>query len=426
MLGLMQDWPLLCHRIIDHAATYHADRRVVSRSIEGPFHTTNYAEIRKRALRVASVRGGKVIDYKDVTPAREKNPRLFEVSLPLGVPEDGVAGAEVVVAPADDERNVLSKLTTRRFVSASTATVDAILRVSPGIYRWWRFCWFPHTYHVTGRVVRHEGDCTHPVGAAHVEIYDVDYCWWWYNQDLLATGTTDADGFFDITFTWCVPLWCVFWPIYPPILIDPILRDRFRELARRYVKIPPFPPPPDPQTWERQLREFGVDVPVTTVRRFQPAPTLRALQTSGASGTTAASSASLTKAKLTAAEIFRPIIFWPPCDNPCDWSPDIKIRVTQNQPSGTVTIYEDSYSDIRWNQAGDILNLSLEANEDALFSDDCRPDPLLGNCMLFERVGDTTSRPSITPTSEAGSRTGRDRIGGSGWAIPSISIGPGA
>ena len=53
MLGLMQDWPLLCHRIIDHAATYHAERPVVSRSVEGPMHATNYAEIRARALRVA-------------------------------------------------------------------------------------------------------------------------------------------------------------------------------------------------------------------------------------------------------------------------------------------------------------------------------------------------------------------------------------
>jgi fatty-acyl-CoA synthase len=53
MLGLMQDWPLLCHRIIDHAATYHADRPVVSRSVEGPIETTSYAEIRKRALKVA-------------------------------------------------------------------------------------------------------------------------------------------------------------------------------------------------------------------------------------------------------------------------------------------------------------------------------------------------------------------------------------
>jgi fatty-acyl-CoA synthase len=53
MLGLMQDWPLLCHRIIDHAATNHAARPVISRSIEGPIHHTNYAEIRARALRVA-------------------------------------------------------------------------------------------------------------------------------------------------------------------------------------------------------------------------------------------------------------------------------------------------------------------------------------------------------------------------------------
>jgi fatty-acyl-CoA synthase len=53
MLGLMQDWPLLCHRIIDHAALYHGDRPVVSRSVEGPMHTTNYAAVRARALRVA-------------------------------------------------------------------------------------------------------------------------------------------------------------------------------------------------------------------------------------------------------------------------------------------------------------------------------------------------------------------------------------
>ncbi len=53
MHGLMQDWPLLCHRIIDHAATCHAARTVVSRSVEGPIHTTNYAEIRMRALKVA-------------------------------------------------------------------------------------------------------------------------------------------------------------------------------------------------------------------------------------------------------------------------------------------------------------------------------------------------------------------------------------
>ncbi len=53
MQGLMQDWPLLCHRILDHAATFHAERPVVSRRVEGDIHRTTYAQLRNRALRVA-------------------------------------------------------------------------------------------------------------------------------------------------------------------------------------------------------------------------------------------------------------------------------------------------------------------------------------------------------------------------------------
>src|SRR5689334_9470050 len=53
MLGLMQDWPLLCHRIIDHAALYHGARPVITRSVEGPIVTTNYRDLRVRALKVA-------------------------------------------------------------------------------------------------------------------------------------------------------------------------------------------------------------------------------------------------------------------------------------------------------------------------------------------------------------------------------------
>ncbi len=53
MLGLMQDWPLLCHRVIDHAALNHGERPVISRSVEGPIHRTNYTGIRARSLRVA-------------------------------------------------------------------------------------------------------------------------------------------------------------------------------------------------------------------------------------------------------------------------------------------------------------------------------------------------------------------------------------
>ncbi|MBR0870761.1 fatty-acid--CoA ligase [Bradyrhizobium tropiciagri] len=53
MLGLMQDWPLLCHKIIEHAAKYHGTQEVVTRSVEGPIHRTTYAEIHGRALKVS-------------------------------------------------------------------------------------------------------------------------------------------------------------------------------------------------------------------------------------------------------------------------------------------------------------------------------------------------------------------------------------
>lgn len=53
MLGLMQNWPLRIHRVIDHAAQQHGAREVVSRSVEGHIHRTDYAAIRRRALQGA-------------------------------------------------------------------------------------------------------------------------------------------------------------------------------------------------------------------------------------------------------------------------------------------------------------------------------------------------------------------------------------
>ncbi len=55
MLGLMQEWPLLIHKIIDFAAIQHPKREVVTRLVEGPIHRTNYREVRARALRVAQL-----------------------------------------------------------------------------------------------------------------------------------------------------------------------------------------------------------------------------------------------------------------------------------------------------------------------------------------------------------------------------------
>ena len=55
MQGRMQDWPLTVDRILDHAASWHGDREIVSRSVEGPIVRTTYGEVHKRAKRVSNV-----------------------------------------------------------------------------------------------------------------------------------------------------------------------------------------------------------------------------------------------------------------------------------------------------------------------------------------------------------------------------------
>ncbi len=54
MEGLMQDWPLTVDKILDHGATWHGGREVVSRSIEGGIVRTTYGQIRARAKKLSN------------------------------------------------------------------------------------------------------------------------------------------------------------------------------------------------------------------------------------------------------------------------------------------------------------------------------------------------------------------------------------
>ena len=54
MLGLMMNTPLTVTSILRHAATYHAKTEIVSRSVEGPIHRTNYSEVWKRSQKLAN------------------------------------------------------------------------------------------------------------------------------------------------------------------------------------------------------------------------------------------------------------------------------------------------------------------------------------------------------------------------------------
>jgi acyl-CoA synthetase (AMP-forming)/AMP-acid ligase II len=54
MDGLMMDRPLLVSTLIEHAATYHGDTEIVSRTVEGAIHRTTYAETEWRAKKLAN------------------------------------------------------------------------------------------------------------------------------------------------------------------------------------------------------------------------------------------------------------------------------------------------------------------------------------------------------------------------------------
>jgi len=66
MKGHMQDWPLLVHTIIDHAEINHGDRELVSRTVEGPIHRTNYGQIAKRSRKLASALKKRGYGFGDV------------------------------------------------------------------------------------------------------------------------------------------------------------------------------------------------------------------------------------------------------------------------------------------------------------------------------------------------------------------------
>ncbi len=58
MQGLMQDWPLTVDHFLEHAAEWHSQRQIVTRSVEGPIVRATYAEVFDRAKRLSNALKG--------------------------------------------------------------------------------------------------------------------------------------------------------------------------------------------------------------------------------------------------------------------------------------------------------------------------------------------------------------------------------
>ena len=65
MLGLMQDLPLTLDRIFSHAARWHGDREIVTRTPDGAVERTNYADALKRAMKASNALKAEGIERGD-------------------------------------------------------------------------------------------------------------------------------------------------------------------------------------------------------------------------------------------------------------------------------------------------------------------------------------------------------------------------
>ena len=65
MLGLMQDFSLLTHSFLDHAALNHGERELVTRGVEGPIRRSTLADMRSRSLRVAKALEAEGVQMSD-------------------------------------------------------------------------------------------------------------------------------------------------------------------------------------------------------------------------------------------------------------------------------------------------------------------------------------------------------------------------
>ena len=65
MLGAMMNRQLLIATIMRHAARYHTDQEVVSRTVEGPLHRYTYADVERRSKQLANVLVGLGIKHGD-------------------------------------------------------------------------------------------------------------------------------------------------------------------------------------------------------------------------------------------------------------------------------------------------------------------------------------------------------------------------
>ena len=86
--NLMQHWPLLVGRIIDHAARYHPKREIISRDVDGQIRTSTWSDVHLGARKVTQALRRMGIKKGDVVGVMAWNTRRM-MDVWYGVPGAG-------------------------------------------------------------------------------------------------------------------------------------------------------------------------------------------------------------------------------------------------------------------------------------------------------------------------------------------------
>lgn len=285
------------------------------------------------------------------------------------------SGFHVVLGPedADDEtllgmETITADVSRRRWVEATDVRLDPLI-ISPFYWWWWRF--WCRQFTIRGRLVCPDGS---PVPGAKVCAYDLDRFWWWVSLDQVGCDTTDVNGAFEITFTWCCGFWPWWWWARRLWQVEPYLAERIQAVLEAdplVARVPVPSPRPDTGPLEELLGPEGLATappePIADpsvleslqqrlVERFPIRPELEALRV-------------------------WPWVPWRPW---WDCTPDIVFKATQDCGQGQMVILDEGYAQTRWNIPTS-LTVTLVAEDACCVR---RPPPPCGDieCITFSKA----------------------------------------
>ena len=283
---------------------------------------------------------------------------------------------KVALGPADADDNQILDADTlginvpaRMWEDLKQLTV-APIKIGPFHWGWWkRWC---RTIRIKGRLVCPDG---RGVPGATICVDDIDRWFIWTSRDEVACTTTEPDGSFSMSFTWCCGLYPWWWwfRVRPWQLDD--------ELAGQVSRVLEFSP------------EIQLAAPTT-----QPSlSTFRPLLERTDFGLAAVSSQALSDldpgvldkvrdqlvATLPASAELEKLAIWPwaPWSPWRDCQPDLVFRATQDCGRGPVTVLYEGVSQTRWD-VPDELEVTLVANGEAC----CLPKPPEEDCLILDAV----------------------------------------